>query len=164
MSPPDPIAAAVKLFPPPPVISVMMPPEALKAWSFVPALTLLNTTVENTGRMDEMPSTIHSAVAPIEVVLGGLVMPILVAWLVGFVQHGTKAMVRLRRTNQHRKVIPGFDREIGNLNRSDWVPFRPHPVVHVIPRNCGCAARLQYLSVRIAIDTHPKTNSLSSRR
>src|SRR4029077_19288991 len=80
--PPDPIAAAVKLLPPPPDISVMMPPEALKAWSFVPALTLLNTTVENTGRMDKRPSTIHSAVAPIEVVLGGLVMPILVAWLV----------------------------------------------------------------------------------
>ena len=79
----DAILAAVKLVPPVPVISVMMPPDPrLKAWSLVPALALVNTTVENTGRIDEMPSTIHSAVAPIEVVFGGLVMPILVAWLV----------------------------------------------------------------------------------
>jgi hypothetical protein len=39
----------------------------LNAWFFVPALQFVNTTVEKTGRMDEMPSTIHSAVAPIDV-------------------------------------------------------------------------------------------------
>ena len=79
----DVTAADVKSLPTAPVISVMMKPDAtLKAWSLVPALTLLNTTVENTGRMDEIPSTIHSAVAPMEVMLPGLLMPMLVAWLV----------------------------------------------------------------------------------
>lgn len=58
--------ASVKSFSAAPFISVMMPPDALKAWSLVPALTLVNTIVENTGKTDEMPSTIHSAVAPIE--------------------------------------------------------------------------------------------------
>src|SRR5438067_6381976 len=78
----DKMLAAVRSAPPEPLISVITPPCILKAWFFVPALQLVNTTVEKTGRIDEIPSTIHSAVAPIEVTLAGGVMPMLVAWLV----------------------------------------------------------------------------------
>src|SRR5215471_13526386 len=70
--------AVVRAAPPVPEISVTIPPCMLNAWFLVPALQF----VKNTGRMDEMPSTIHSAVAPIEVRLPGGVMPMLMAWLV----------------------------------------------------------------------------------
>jgi hypothetical protein len=42
----DKMLTDVKLAPPVPVISTMIPPAMLKAWSFVPAETLLNTTGE----------------------------------------------------------------------------------------------------------------------
>src|SRR5580765_4786316 len=78
----DRMPEVVRFAPPAPVISVTMPLFMLNEWFFVPALQFVKTTVEKTGRMDEMPSTIHSAVAPIDVTPPGGVMPMLVAWLV----------------------------------------------------------------------------------
>ena len=79
---PDRMLAAVRFALPVPVISVITPPLVFILWFLVPALQLENTTVEKTGKIEEIPSTIHSAVAPIDVVLAGGVIPILVAWLV----------------------------------------------------------------------------------
>ena len=72
----------VRLAPPDPVISVIVAARQLSLWVLVPALQLAKTMLDKAGRISEIPSTIHSAIAPMDVMPAGFVMPILVIWLV----------------------------------------------------------------------------------
>ena len=64
----------------PPVILVMEPSgDVLKLWCCIPVIMILNTAKEKPGRSAEIPSTIHSARLPTEVMPERAGTPTLVA-------------------------------------------------------------------------------------